>query len=657
MTPRPATRRVPAAYSPFAPVFARLSDPLRRMIEGQLEQFERLVPVLRATEMARSGEFEGLGGLTHRGEISHIVQSELLLRTEAPLEFLRRLAEGETMFLEKQYADPGARQLYRAMVSVGPGLLGHGRIVALAGIVFLARIAAERGAAFHWCFLPRGDGAVWFDEVSVNTVKRFLRAASFREMDRDDRAAADEVWGTIVPGALGGQHPTDWTIGCNPLSRADTRSAVLQADNVLAFTVSPPGGAEPRTAELTLRRGGRESARFTVPFTDDRSCVEALREPFASGRIPAVPAALRGDAIPTSSGWEPDHLALANMQTRLIHLVDGLLVLGQATRDGFRESYLVRLPEGGRLIGVRVGDAGLWVLVGHDVGGEESLTFVQYRIAPGVAPRRLLTRSIAFPWRHLSRDRPLSAISPLNRHNGADFYSAAGEAYHLDVAQERTDVAIAPLHQAARTLHAIAQCRVTLPEEQGTPMLQVVKNHRTMLDDYLLPPGNIPDRFHGIVYSLADRSLTYSVEPGEWIVPVTRRGGADRAAARFLSVARHELPLMVKTNTQGGIIARLWSDARYGGDGLVRWVRDDSGRTVNTSEPLDLGADAGTMARLILADDGLWGLTLDGEDRPAHLLRYYRNKREQCFVTRRFDVADLAAQAIRIDLEVGDATD
>eukprot|EP01035_Chromulina_nebulosa_P034234 gene34234-45916_t len=195
--------RLPAAYAPFAPVLERLSEPLQLLLHGQLLQFETLVRNVDAPEFAPQGEFEGLGGLTMRGDIAQLVQSELLLRTEAPLEFLRRIADSETLYLEKQYADPGARPVFRVMISVGPAILGHGRLLALAALLFMARVALSRGAAFHWCFLPRNEGAVWFDEVSVNTIKRFLRAAARCEMTGED-VAADR---RNRPGAAAGRTP------------------------------------------------------------------------------------------------------------------------------------------------------------------------------------------------------------------------------------------------------------------------------------------------------------------------------------------------------------------------------------------------------------------------------------------------------------------
>ena len=78
---------LPKAYAPFAPVLELLPRPLAQVLRGQLAQFEPLARGLEQREFALQGDFEGLGGLTHHGAIDHILQSELLLRTEAPLDW------------------------------------------------------------------------------------------------------------------------------------------------------------------------------------------------------------------------------------------------------------------------------------------------------------------------------------------------------------------------------------------------------------------------------------------------------------------------------------------------------------------------------------------------------------------------------------------
>ena len=184
------------------------------------------------------------------------------------------------------------------MISVGPGSPGHGRIVALAALIFMARVAQIRGAAFWWCFLPRTDGSVWFDELSVNTVKRLLKAASYREMTPDDAVEAAQLWEGLTAGPARRDAPEliDWMIGdLGRRPRSPRNAAYWNPDaptNQLSFTVLAPCPGALRSARLQLRRRGGQATRADISFPDDRVCVSALKTPVPPLR-PAAPAARR----------------------------------------------------------------------------------------------------------------------------------------------------------------------------------------------------------------------------------------------------------------------------------------------------------------------------------------------------------------------------
>jgi hypothetical protein len=267
---------------------------LAEVLGGLLTQCEAFAddlspafPPLRASSRA--------GRPTHHGDIDTIVQSELLLRTEAPLEFLRRLVEAETLFHDRLHVDPGHRRVLRVMVSVGPGIMGHGRILALAALFLLARVAMQRSADLHWCFLPRAEGAVWFDRLSVNTIKRFLRSASFREAEAEDLREAREAWELAHAGQQ--SQSTDWIIGA---AQADPGAGV---SNALSFTLLPFHPGQARAADVELRCHGRETRRRTIAFAPDRLCLAALEQPFPRPQ-PACPPLPRraGRCLPWRDG-------------------------------------------------------------------------------------------------------------------------------------------------------------------------------------------------------------------------------------------------------------------------------------------------------------------------------------------------------------------
>ncbi|PSJ38509.1 hypothetical protein [Allosphingosinicella deserti] len=648
--------RIPAAYAPFQPVLERLSEPLRRLLNGQLEQFEHLFPTLTAARSAPQGKFEGLGGLTPRGEVSHILQSELLLRTEAPLEFLRRLAESETLFLERQFTDRGAQWVYRVALSIGPAILGHGRIVALAALFFVARVARERGAEFHWCILPRADGPLWFDELSVGTVKRFLRAVSYQEADAGALQQAHDVWCQLEPHALEKRRieTVDWVIGAEQrhrTGRSRSASAVGATANAFSFLLLPPIPGAPRSVQIAVRRGAREQARAVILFPDDRMCVSALENPFAS-HVPGHAAGREVTPVPPLDGWEPRYLVVSG-KLRLVRLQDGLLILEWERKAGIVRSYFMPVEPACDLVGVRVNEGLLSTVVRTGRAESDRLSLRRYQMFAQQDPACISARSKEVPTAQLFRNRNSFTIPPLSIDQAAEFYAVSGQAYRLGFSAGTKELDFSPLYNAPKTLLATMLYRVIADRAGGRTVLRVIKNWQSVVDEFPLPEDHdLPDQLHGLVYTRGDRSLAYSVKGGTWNVP---SGGATGAGpVRTLTVGPHEVVLSAKQKDEG-IWARLWSDARHGGDGTVRSIRQVDGTTSLRNGSLKLGSDAPSVVKIEAADDGLWALTVDDDGVPAELLRYHQNKREAKYQCTRFALADLRATAILIDPEASDA--
>ncbi|MDY7096927.1 MAG: hypothetical protein SXU28_02195 [Pseudomonadota bacterium] len=271
--------RLPAAYDPFVPVLEKLSPALAEVLRGQLAQFEVFLRSLELIDDAPHGDFEGLNGLTNRGDIEHILQSELLLQTEAPLEFLRRLAEAETLYHDRQYSDPGKKQVWRVVVSCGPEIMGHGRLVALAAVFFLAKVASERGGKFEWCFLPTQGEITWSKGLSVNSIKRFLRSAAFREASVEDVAAARELWDASDKDEDARERPlpADWIIGSARHGSLE-KPSIESEPNTLAFTMLPQMRGEVREARISVRKGFLERGEGTVQLATDKAVPSRPRE-------------------------------------------------------------------------------------------------------------------------------------------------------------------------------------------------------------------------------------------------------------------------------------------------------------------------------------------------------------------------------------------
>ncbi|QNQ08484.1 hypothetical protein [Sphingomonas alpina] len=647
---------VPAAYAAFLPVLEQLSVPLQRLLRGQLAQFERLIGSVDDRDRRDTGEFEGLGSLTTRGDIAHIVQSELLLRTEAPLEFLRRLAEGETLYHEKDYADPGAKPVYRLTVSVGPALLGHGRVLALAAIFFMARVAAIRGGTLHWCFVPRADGAVWFEEISVNTIKRFLRAASYREATTEDVAEAHQMWErlTAVDRTGAGARPIDWVVGVRG-SRGVSARAVDTAHHSLAIALRPPIAGETRVAELTVRRKGQNGKRALIDFPSDTVCVSALNTPFAPLKPARAAAAIGpGTTGPADHGWEPRYFIAVHAGAKLVRMRDGILVLLAEKRFDFPSPFFVPLPSDIQLAGIRLKDRKLSILVQADVTGKDVLIHAEFDLSgrsdPAQARQVRRKESVAA---HLFKGQHRFALPLLFPGHGVKFYSTHRREFGFEFNDHNKEAAFRVLHNRPLILCATGTHRVMRSVEGDDAYLNVLRDNGGQLADYRESDAPIsPDRLRGLIYSDSHRGLAYSVTPNIWTIPLHQRGWAsavgEHGSLQF-DTAPYEVPLMAKTDGDG-VVATIWSDARAGGDGHVRTLHLSNGQRTSYETVLRTGADAANIVDIRITHDGIWAMTVDDAGDPQALLCYYRDKRGGKHLCRRFELDALIDKAMSIDL-------
>lgn len=646
--------RLPPAYAPFAPVLEALSLPLRQIIHGLLAELEPTVAAFEVHEFTQQGEFEGLGGLTTRGDMAYVLQSELLLRTEAPLEFLRRFAESEILYHAPQFADPGARSLYRVMISCGPGLLGHGRIVALAALFFLARVAHERGAEFRWCYLPREEGADWFDQVSVRTVKRFLKTASYCEMTADDVADADRRWSNIGgsedAGDRGEVRLLDWAIGALPWLPPMRDAAVplmANAPNILGFALRAPIPDTPRAADFIVRRAGRERARRRLLFPDEATCHAALQNPF---RPPvAVPRdrTQLGESPAPEGGWESQYLTTFGPFV-LIRTDWGLLIGKLGGQAQFEKCHYVPIETGVTLIGVRVTVDRLALLYHVEPTGPRSgaarlmLARIDWR---GNRLSYLVERACDTPSLDLFAYRGRYAVPPLTVDQwDVEFYAASGQPWRL---AEAPGGGCAPLMEARDepiTLFAEDQYRVVAEHIGDQQRLQVLKNRKVVTDEFWLPTGAaLPPQVLDWAYTPSLHSLTFSAAPNMWTIP----GNARSDTPRMLKVAPNER--VVAARLRDDVVnAKIWSDARLDGDGTVREIGFRNGKVVHRGSKVILGADARKVVRIQRVDGGYWSVVGDDQGRP-HTIVLYRRTRGENHSSARFTLAGLRAEAVTLD--------
>lgn len=153
--------RLPAGLEPWGEALSVLTPELASGLLPLLRGLDELIGRSDAGPGA-TGPLDGYDGLTTRGHPDRIVMSEWLLASELPLEFLRRAASGELLYLAPAFTRPRPRGRVTVLVDNGPEQLGAPRLVQLAALIVLHRRAAGRSAGLAVGVLGDEPGA-WLE--------------------------------------------------------------------------------------------------------------------------------------------------------------------------------------------------------------------------------------------------------------------------------------------------------------------------------------------------------------------------------------------------------------------------------------------------------------------------------------------------------------
>ncbi|MBA3068534.1 MAG: hypothetical protein FP825_08645 [Hyphomonas sp.] len=641
---------VPPAYAAFAGLFAQMDPNLREVLEGMLAAMERQFPVPSEMTFNSVGDVDGFGGITHRGEISQLLQSELLLRTEAPLEFMRRLVEREALYNEWQFSTPGRQEILRVVVSTGPGILGHGRLVSLAGLFYLAARAQKLGKKFHWTFLPRSEGAVWFDELNVNSVKRYLKTGAARECDGSDFSQAMQSWQDWTGPAASLDRVADWIIGV-PEHEASALNAKARR---LDIRLDPPVRGEPRKALVGIVQpnGQRHAAR--VVFPDDTVCLSALQVPFS----PLRPEHRRADGtFEVLQHWEPVFFSGRNSDGLLVRTKEGLLLLRQYKNETFQDVHYLEVPDHARLAGVQQlgnelhfcfwlpGEAG--TSMGELVYGRTPLgsisALTNNQVVHGV-PETFFSGQPAYGLPTVFAGCGLEGFTA----RGRQMRAAPGSALQLDEAF---------VYTASGSVHI----RSVDKEQADILVVERDANRRVAEFSFDELRGKTRRDLWGLSFNLNGRQLAYSLEPGEWRVPNSHGRKVRNAGGRLAEVDSciaviNTLPSdrVLRATARGMDVTFLvWSDPSAGGDGHLHSLRSPDGRAVERTVDCRLEDAACVVKADYLSDGSLWAVWADGSGAPEWIARLNRKQRKSpsgLARYKRLNLRKLQDEASRIDL-------
>ena len=228
----------------------------------------RLAPVIGPVRVHGSdtgSEPDGYHGLIRRGHYERLLTSEWLMADEAPLEFLRRAAMGEHLFLHLVRQEPRSALRSLALFDAGPSQLGAPRLAHLALLILLAERAMAAGAEFQWGLVQGSDEPLRAD-TDIDALRGFLSGrspfeASPRHLE-DWRRRLDEI-----------EVDDLWVIGSGSPALADlSRSRVVAED---------PLDPHRRSLAIRVERRSRSAVDLELELPNAATCVQLLRRPFA----------------------------------------------------------------------------------------------------------------------------------------------------------------------------------------------------------------------------------------------------------------------------------------------------------------------------------------------------------------------------------------
>lgn len=262
MAPSPPPQ-LPSQYEFFSEVFDKLTDSLQVCLAGMLAHFARSSAFSLVQQPDPAGEFAGYDGLHSRGDLKDLVESEWALRRFAPLEFLRRVSEGEALYRLKRMEAENGRRILPVVFESGPWMLGRNRLLALAALAYFARYAQQRGATLLWTL--SGVHMGWKTGFTLNGIRLFLQHSSPVASGQD--RSLEEAFAALPKGEI----VESWGVSCVPVAGADAFSGSQAFTGHMQLEV-PPGVED---AQVNMRSGA-QVRRFPVALPEERLAAQAL---------------------------------------------------------------------------------------------------------------------------------------------------------------------------------------------------------------------------------------------------------------------------------------------------------------------------------------------------------------------------------------------
>lgn len=226
-----------------------LAPDVREDMGRLISQLERR---LNLTAPASTNEQPaGWSGVARRGPWSRLLPSEWALAETSPDEFARRADEGELSFWELAQEESESHHAIWVWLDVGPDQLGACRLVQIAILLWLQKVAMRGGGQFYWSCIQSSEKA--YESLGASELKSFLDSRSLDPPSRSPLTFPGlSVWCVGSP---------EWT---RQVPRNFRRLALSQEDE----------------SRVTLTEG---TTRLSLSLPAGQRAVRLLREPLAWG--------------------------------------------------------------------------------------------------------------------------------------------------------------------------------------------------------------------------------------------------------------------------------------------------------------------------------------------------------------------------------------
>ncbi len=271
----PSGTELPRELAAWRTTLSIFSPRLALILGSWLRRLAPVIGPLRVHRHETGAEPDGYHGLIRRGHYERLLTSEWLMAGEAPLEFLRRAAMGEHLFLHLVRRERRGALRSVALFDAGPSQLGTPRLAHLALLILLAERAMAAGAEFRWGVVQRPAEPLR-EDAGIESLRAFLGRRGPFEADprhlEDWRRQLDEIDACDL-----------WVIGSD-----NPELAGLSGSRVV---VEDPLDPHRRTLEVRVESRSWSAVDLELDLPDAGACARLLRRPFDfAGRTSAAAA-------------------------------------------------------------------------------------------------------------------------------------------------------------------------------------------------------------------------------------------------------------------------------------------------------------------------------------------------------------------------------